>query len=141
MPAARELTLAPNELVHPERIGGALTWVPGRGLDDIANELRAFDPRLTLAFHGKTRRWELWRFENGTYNLVCRSRPGLPFPGDLLTELQARDAQRGHDPAAEVEAHNARVDAERDARMNDAVGETAARVAWSIKKDIGHLYG
>ena len=140
MPAARELTLAPNELIHPERIGNSLTWIPGRGLDELADDLRMFDPRLTLAYHGQQKRWELWRFEGGKYNLVCRSRPGLPFPKGLLEELQMRDSRRGYDPAAEVQAHNDAIDREKDRQHDELTHEVASRVAWSIKKDIGHKY-
>lgn len=141
MPAPRELTLAANELVHPERIGNSLTWIPGRGLDELADDLRMFDPRLTLAYHGQQKRWELWRFEGGRYNLVCRSRPGLPFPGNLLHELQMRDARNGHDPAAEVQAHNDALDREAERKHDELTHEVAERVAYSVRKGIGHLYG
>lgn len=127
MTAQREETLAPSQLIHPERIGDALTWVPGRGLDDLADELRAFDSRLTLAFHGGTKCWEIWRFEAGQYSLVGRSRPGLAFPGDVVGELRNRDSRSGFDPAKAAEAHNASRDAEIDRRTHEFVGEKAAR--------------
>ncbi len=137
----RELTLAPQELIHPESIGGARTWVPGRGLDALADELRQYDPRLTLAFHGRDQRWELWRYEGGTYNLVMRSRRGLPFPGDILSELRRRDVRSGYDPHDDVETHNARVDSAIDHRTDEQFGAGAEKLAWALRRDIGHLYG
>lgn len=138
---ARELTLSQNELVHPERIGNSLTWMPGRGLDDIANDLRLWDSRLTLAFHKPSQRWEVWRFENGQYSLVCRSRPGLAFPGNIVQELQARDTRRGYDVQSDIERHNAAVDRDKERQQDELTHEVAARVAYSIRRDIGHKYG
>ncbi len=136
----RELTLSPQELIHPESIGGARTWVPGRGLDALADAMREFDPRLTLAFHGRDKRWEVWRYEGGEYNLVMRSRPGMGFPANVLEELRSRDVRNGYDPHAHVEAHNARVDADLDRKTDDEFGVGAEKLAWALRKDIGHLY-
>lgn len=144
--APRELTLHHNELVHPQMIGGALTWAPGHGLDDLADRLKwgdetkgwAGDSRLTLARrgHGRSQVWELWRLEsNNKYSLVCKSRPGLPFPHNLIERLVEHDTRRGFDVKKYVDDHNKSV--EQNAPGRNKAQEAAAKLYWALRRDTG----
>lgn len=144
--ASRELSLHHNELVHPEMIDGALTWASGHGLDDLADRLKwgdatkgwSGDSRLTLARRGtgRTQIWELWRLEsNNKYSMVCRSKPGLPFPHNLIETLVGHDTRKGFDVKKYIDAHNTKVTANVPGR--EKAREAAAKLHWALRRDTG----
>lgn len=133
-----------SEVVHPDFIGQSAVIVDPTAMNDLVDRLHNGDPalgwegdnRLTLAFHKPTQQWELWRLEaDNQYRLFARSKPGKPFPGDIIRELVAHDTRRGFDPKAYVDEHNAKIKLEQEKQQTERNLEFADRLAWAIKKD------
>lgn len=81
------------------------------------------DPALQLAYNRQTDRIELWReVGDGMSVLVLQSKPGQRVVDmNLIKFLVTHDAQRGHNVANEIEAHN-------DARFAELAQQHAARM-------------
>jgi hypothetical protein len=94
------------------------------------------DPRFVLAFNRQTDRWELWRREvDEEYRMFARSKPGLGFPAGIVEEIVKHDVRRGYDPKADVDAHNARLDAEKRYQASQRRGPGLEKLRWALRKD------
>lgn len=122
---------------------GAAVLVDMRAMDGLLDRLHNGDPTkgwegdtaLFLAFNRPSQRWELWRQEGGESSLVGRSKPGHPFPSNLIEELVARDVRRGFKPWESVDAHNRAVDAQRQYEQEQRMGPAIDKLAWALAKD------
>lgn len=142
--------MAPREptdgnIPHPDHLHGAAVVVDRRMMGGLVDRLHngdptvgwAGDPQMCLAYHKERRCWELWRLEGGAYGLVARSKPGKPFPGGIIQELVRRDARRGYDAGAEVDAHNAAVRKAHDDAALAAQVEAVRRAAHGVRQAEG----
>lgn len=139
----RETPFDPRE--HPERLSsGASVVTNPYEMDDLVQRLQKGDPaqgwegdpRLVLAFHRAEQRWELWRREHDEqYRLVCRSKPGLPFPGTVISDLVSRDARRGFDVRDYIDRENEKVESTRQHAMSEAFGPMHEKMQWALRKD------
>lgn len=101
----------------------------------------AGDPRLCVAFHRPTQRWELVRLErDGQYRIICRSKPGMAFPDNLIQSLVAHDGRRGYHVGRDIMAHNDKLQADKDAAGDARLREIKEKVYYAVGKDVGHLY-
>lgn len=149
------MTLRENNaagLSHPEFINGRQVWHEGHDLHDLADRIKNGDPaqgwegdeRLTLARFVDpktgTVTWELWRLDGSTYNLVAKL-PGTGDPYSVIPNLVQRDQRKGFDVKAAVDKQNSQVDAGRARRDAEINGARSERLAWALRRDIGHHYG
>lgn len=77
-------------------------------------------------------------------HVVMRSRPGLKTLGmEALVFLANHDSQsrRAYDVKADIDAHNARAQANLDRKRAESRGEAVDRLAHALMKDVGHLEG
>ena len=105
------------------------------------------DARLALYADPRENTWELWRLEyDGKYRIAGRQkRPGLGQTGQTLGEdllntllhhLVSVDLQRGHDPIADLDAHEAGLERRHEAEFSDFVtNDFADRLKHALKKD------
>lgn len=122
---------------------GAAFLVDQREMDGLLDRLQngdatrgwQGDPRLALAFHKPSQRWELWRAESGGYSLVGRSPIGAGFPANLIDQLVVRDVQRGFDPFQHVQDHNDALDVQRDNELSEAMGPAYQKLFWALRKE------
>lgn len=132
-------------MYHPYTMpSGAATIVDKNEMDSLLDRLHngdstlgwEGDPNFALAYHRPTQRWELWRKEaDSQYRLAARSKPGLPFPGNIIQYIMEHDTQRGFDPHRHVMDHNAKLDKENNYKRSDKLGEAASRLQWALRKD------
>lgn len=128
---------------HPDFIEGAAVLVDQTAMDDLLRRLQhgdptrgwEGDPRLVLAYHKPSQTWELHRAEGGGYSLVARSKPGMPFPGNIIDALVERDGRRGFDAKKYVDDHNAAQRKAEEAAQTAYNTQFAERLAWAVKKD------
>lgn len=130
---------------HPTAMpSGASVVVDRRQMDDLLDRIQNGDPRIgwegdprfCLAFNRPEQRWELWRREmDEEYRLFARSKPGMSFPVGIVEEIVKHDVRRGYDPKADVDAHNARVDADKAYRRRQAMGPVYEKLFWSLRQD------
>jgi hypothetical protein len=101
------------------------------------------DERLGV-YHANGR-IEIWRHcEDGEPRLICRSKPGLSvLDGGLIRFLAEHDSRsrRAYDAKADMDAHNARLQAEREAELAEACEEHADHFHWALMRDIGAQEG
>lgn len=145
----RELTLSRVE--HPQEMpSGAAVLVDPLAMDQLLDRLQggdptagwAGDPRLSLAYHRPSQRWELWRLEaTGQYSIVSCSRPGYGFPPNLIANLVYRDTRRGYDVKRDVDDHNDALNTTKETAQGDKLAEMSDRLARALRRDLGHLYG
>lgn len=123
---------------------GAAILVDPRAMDALLDRLQngdstrgwEGDPRFTLAWNRVDQRWELWRRESDeAYRMFARSKPGHPFPIDIIDEIVAHDVRRGYDPKRDIDAHNAAVDAEAAYQRSQRRGPSLEKLAWALKRD------
>ncbi len=122
---------------------GAAFLVDQREMDGLLDRLQngspergwQGDPRLALAFHKPSQRWELWRAEAGGYSLVGRSPVGAGFPADLIDQLVARDVQRGFDPFQAIQDHNDALESQKQRDLSEALGPAYSKLFWSLRKE------
>lgn len=149
MPAPqREITLSRHEIVHPAIVDGRPLWIAPE-VQEMIDLLHNGDP--TLGWEGDPRlalyrsegdRWELWRLEHdGEMRMFCRSKPGAKLDRGLIVQLVAHDGRRGFDLKKHVDEANAAVHRANDARISDMQASAADKLAWALRKDLGHLYG
>jgi hypothetical protein len=82
-------------------------------------------------------RVEVWQRLSDTEQRILIWRRGTRVAGDeLIRELVAHDT-RYHDVGAEVLAHNAAVEKQRDDEFGEFVEDNADRLAWALGKDLG----
>ncbi len=83
--------------------------------------------------------------ENGNYrHIIMQSRPGVRTLGmEALIFLAEHDSQsrRKYDVVADINEHNRRVQAGRDADSADLRGEAVDRLAHALLRDIGAYEG
>ncbi len=149
----RELSLTKNELIHPQTINGKRLMIDPE-VQDLVDRLHNGDP--TLGWEGDPRLaltggrdpvtgenyWELVRFENGQYNLVATSRPGMKLDRSLIMHLVAHDLRRRSMESItdEIDRHN---DAITDPEKNggaEKLADALEKVYWAANRDIGHHY-
>lgn len=131
-------------LVHPEYVDGRRLWFDGAMWDLIrklhdGDPTRGWegDPRLAVYYDGPADRWEVMRYEHdGTYRMVCRSKPGVPFDERLIDALVAHDRNRGVSPHELVDAHNRRIAAEHQRQRDDVAVETAERLRFALRGEL-----
>lgn len=102
------------------------------------------DPRLAPYFYQD--RIELRRAdEHGNFrHVVARSRPGMRHLGmETLVFLAEHDSEsrRKYDVVQDINSHNDKVRAGRDARNADRRGEAIDRLAHALRKDVGAYEG
>lgn len=121
----------PDGSVVMEETGGAV--------GETIAAIRAYDPRVSLVRNTELDRWELWRLcEDGVPRRVgSRSGARVPHGATLVAHLAEHDTQRGYDPIAAVDAHNAAVDRERDRVFDDFAEEHADKLAHALGRDTG----
>lgn len=97
------------------------------------------DPNLSLHWNEITSRFEVWHISlDGKPYLVCSAQR---CDAMLLHQVIDRD-NHYHDVIGELDAHNAKVAAEKQKRFADWQGEFADKFRWAIKKDLAqHLGG
>lgn len=149
----RELSLAKNELIHPQTINGKRLMIDPE-VQDLVDRLHNGDP--TLGWEGDPRLaltggrdpltgvnyWELVRFENGQYNVVARSRPGLKLDRSLIMHLVAHDLRRRtmDEVNAEIDRHNEALTKAAETAAQEKAADRLAKVYWAAGLDIGHHY-
>ncbi len=130
-------------LVHPEWVNGRRLWMDG-AMTELIRKLHEGDPVRgwegdpRLAVYWAPPSWELWRLEtDGEYRIVWRGKPGTPFDERIIDMLLAWDRHRRTVPLHdEITANNERVDAEREADLNEYVAEEVApRLAYGLHKE------
>lgn len=101
------------------------------------------DERLALSWNGQTERVELWRLEDdGEYRLVMRGRPGMRVVDmGIIQFLVTHDRQRGFKLRDAIDAHNAKLDADREKEFDAKVEAAADRLHWALLRDIGQFEG
>lgn len=133
--AGRLLSLIDDPLVAP--LGGGYAPLGWEG-----------DRRLALYIDRRRGEWVLVRLEvDATYrivattDLVAQHLAPVDVVGQLISFLVSHDARRGYDVVADIDAHNAGVDAANDADHADFVaGELAPRLRHALRRDLGaHL--
>lgn len=134
-----------GRLEHPETLPDGRHLIVSAEVQEVVARLRdgeptvgwEGDPRLALYRAEGADHWELWRMEaDGQYRPIIRSKPGVSLMG-LIRWLVAHDTRRGHDPAAEVNAHNVARQSGLDERARSKMIDALDRVAFAIQKDLG----
>lgn len=137
----------PGGLVHPTTVDGNSLWMAPE-VEDIVHALHygdatlgwEGDPRLAL-YRTSDNRWELWRLEeDGEYRRFMRSKPNARLDNRLIMELVAHDTRRGFDAHTSISGHNARLEKERDEKLQAVTTEALEKVYHAARKDIGHHY-
>lgn len=122
--------------------------LPGEDVHDVARAVQQGDPATGwrgdpgMDTHlGSDGRVGVYGFDRaGDRYLAClvdARNPGWRY--ELLSRLRDGDWQRA-DQFDRVDAHNRQIQAEKDAAFQDQKEETAERLAWALKRDLGHLY-
>ena len=122
--------------------------LPGEHLD-IATRVRDGDPVIgwrgdagmdTYLF-GEHRRCEVWAFDaHGTRYCAASVNVGVPgWQHQLLRKLRDGDWHRGPTVFDEIDRRNDARERSRDAAAAAAGEERAEKLAWALKRDIGHL--
>ena len=139
----REITYAPNELVHPTIINGRQQWVSPE-VEELVRKMHygdptigwQGDPRLALYYSREEQVWVVERLEaDGQYRTVCRSRPGLALDNSLFMHLMAHDMRNGF--SAEDAAEGSEKPMDEDKRLE--VQEMLERVYYGAAKDLGYV--
>lgn len=134
-------------LSHPTFLDGRQIWLDPE-VEDIVHRLNygdstlgwPGDPSLAL-YRTQDDRWELVRLESdGEYRTFCRSKPGAKLDNRLIIELVAHDTRKGYNVHDAISQANARLEAERDKKLEEETNEKLQKVYWALGKDIGHLY-
>lgn len=131
-----------GSILSPRQLpDGRVEWVENQ---DVGRWLRdgyspygwEGDPRLSLVRNIPAGRWEVWRAnEDGTQTSVWH-RVGDEYPGlEVISDLQSTDSRR-IDALVAVEAHNAKIEADRDAKIRENLGDGPDRLAWALAKDL-----
>lgn len=79
--------------------------------------------------------------DQGNMKLIMRSRPGLKQLGvEALIFLAEHDSQsrRAYDVKADIDAHNARAQANLDTKRAESRSEAVDRLAHALIKDVGY---
>ena len=128
---------------HAEHIGGAAVIVDSGAMDNLIDRLQngdptlgwEGDPNLCVAFDKLTQRWEIHRLEHdGQYRLVMRSRPGMPFPHNVIEWLVQHDTKRGYDFAAAVAKEMEQQEKARHAAFLEKIAPGHEKALWAARK-------
>lgn len=136
-------------ILHPQYIGGRVEWRDS-GMDRVIDKIQNGDP--VHGWEGDDRLavyridtplgpvFELMRLdEDGEYRRVVKTNPGDPFDDAIIVWLCQNDRRRkpdGWSIADDVDAHNAAIDAEREAHRSEWVAEEIApRLIHALNKD------
>jgi hypothetical protein len=130
---------------HPEIVAGRRLWMDG-SVRDVIDRIRfgdqllgwEGDDRIELYWNPEIARFELMRLEDdGEYRLVCRSGEGVGFDERVIHALIANDERRRQVALVdEVNAHNAALDAAKQATVEEWIAEDMApRLRHAIRKD------
>lgn len=142
----RELSLTLNQIAHPQILpDGSSVWLDAGIREKLQNGCPELgwegDPRLEV-YLGRDERLHVWRLEHdGEYRLVTRSKPGMPLDDRLIRFLVDHDTHRGYDVKADSDTHNAKLDANKEARADDKSMAAAEVLAHGMRKDIGYHHG
>lgn len=101
------------------------------------------DPRMALYVDGPNGQWVLVRLEaDGVYRIstitdpVALNMPPVDVIGQLIVWLVAHDGRRGYDAYNDMEAKNARREAEIDAKFEDEMtNDSFPRLRHAFKRD------
>lgn len=101
------------------------------------------DPDLGVYYLGD--RIEIWRWcEDGEPRRIMRSKPGVrALDTAALRFLAEHDSRRrgGYDVKAEVDAHNAAIDADKERDFDAKLEAAADKLHWALRKDLGAYVG
>ena len=136
-----------SALTHPEWVNGRRLWIEGP-MSDVIDKLNngdpakgwEGDPNLAVYYIPESERWEILRLEEtGRYELVCRSKPGVPFHDGVIDMLMTRDQKyRKLDLHQEVVEHNEAMRAAEEREFDERMTEFAERFAYGVRKDMGY---
>lgn len=138
----RETRFDPRD--HAETLGGAAVLTDRTAMDDLVRRLHdgdpakgwAGDPRMAVAFNKRTQQWELWRRESDEqYRRILRSKPGMPFPKNLIEHLVSIDTQKGYNVVDDLARKEAAKTAADDYKFSQAMRPKIEKLAWALRKD------
>lgn len=136
--------LTPNAMLPHLSPGPGRAWVDGDVLD-IGRRIQQGDesgwrgdPTMWLAYNAMTGRFEVWATDLGGNQYIAASHDECNHV--LIQKLIAGDPRRGDVLAGVLEVNaRARADAERREREQRLIAHD--KLAWALRKDLGHLYG
>jgi hypothetical protein len=132
--------------IHPEWVNGRRIWMDGP-MHDLIHRIQhgdpvkgwEGDPRLALFWNGSDERFELWRCEEDEeYRLVARAEPRMALDERIIDALIGMDNHRRTVGLADqILAANKAIDAERERRTREWVGEDIGpRLRHAVMKEL-----
>jgi hypothetical protein len=96
------------------------------------------DPNMEIAYNKKLDILELWRNgEDGQWKLLAQSNPGVRvLDTNFLLYVRDHDPYRGYDAFASIEKANQKIREENEKKQDEAIKETAERVAYELRKKL-----
>ena len=121
---------------------GTQTWIDSDLMDKIWNGDPTVgwegDPNMFLFYDNKDHRVYLTGLDDhGEQYIVMRSKPDVSLDTmQICRMLVEHDRNRGYNLAKELDANDAKVDADKRANDNEALEDVAKKLAWGFRKDL-----
>lgn len=98
------------------------------------------DERYAL-YLNENKQWELWRLEaDGEMRLTVQSKPGKKLDRSLILFLLEHDTRR-HDVARRIMRETEQWHEDREREADERIEAVNDKLAWALRKDLGHLEG
>jgi hypothetical protein len=113
---------------------GRVVWEERGKARAVIDAIRAYDPRYSLVRDFEANTWEVWRQNeqgNPSRSMVVHG-DRLPEPNEVLDHLHKHDLWKGYDPIADQAAHEAAMERQVDAELE----EIALRNADQIHREL-----
>ena len=134
--------IATPELLIPGRQlpDGSVEWTErGTTADAVVDRLKQYDPRLSLVMNFEAGEWEVWRMgEDNKPRRISRLDNGgrVPNADQLIAQLAAYDTRKGYDPVQAIIDEEDRAERQRDAALEEAVGDGHDRLHHALANDL-----